>query len=153
MKRHNIRLREKDRLHLESLLSKGKLPVRVQKRALGLLELNKGKTYQAVADTLNMRYSTIHSWGQKYKKEGLDCLNDKPRTGRPIEIGGDLKAKVTALACSKPPNGYGKWSLRLLANKVVELEYIEEISHTEVGRILKKTNCNLTEKNNGVLKK
>ena len=153
MRRHNIRLSKEDRKQLESLLSKGQLPVRVQKRALGLLELDKGKTYQAVADTLNMRYSTVHSWGKKYKQEGLNCLNDKPRSGRPIEVGGDLKAKVTALACSTPPKGYGKWSLRLLADKLVELEFVEKISHTEVGRILKKMNCSLTEKSNGVSEK
>ena len=151
MKRHNIRLSKDEKLHLESLLSKGKLSVRVQKRALGLLELDKGKTYQAVADTLNMRYATIHSWGQKYKEEGLNFLNDKPRSGRPVELEGSFKAKVTALACSKPPEGYGKWTLRLLANKLVELEYVEHISHTEVGRILKKMNYNRTEKNNGAL--
>ena len=62
------------------------------------------------------------------------------------------RAKVTALACSEPPEGYARWSLRLLADKLVELEYVESISFKQVSNILKKMNCSLTEKNNGVLK-
>lgn len=150
MKRHNIKLAEKDKKHLQDLLSRGNLPVRVQKRALGLLELDRGKTYHAVCDTLSKSYSTVYSWGKKYKEGGLNFLNDKPRSGRPIEVDGELKAKVTALACSTPPKGYGKWSLRLLADKIVALDFVNDISHTEVGRILKKMNCSLTEKDNGV---
>ncbi|MBI1878203.1 MAG: helix-turn-helix domain-containing protein, partial [Chloroflexi bacterium] len=64
---------------------------------------------------------------------------DKPRSGRPIEIDGRQRATITALACSTPPLGYGSWSLRLLADKAVELEYCEHISHSQVGDILKKT--------------
>ena len=59
--------------------------------------------------------------------------------GRPIEIDGQQRAKITALACSQPPEGYAQWSLRLLADKAIELGYVEEISHTEVRKILKKT--------------
>ena len=149
MRRHNIRLKKEDKETLERLMTKGILGVRVQKRALGLLELDKGKTYQSVAEILNMRYATIHSWGQKYKETGLAFLKDKARSGRPKVLGGELKAKVIALACSPAPEGYGKWSLRLLADKLVELKFVDEISHTEVGRILKKMNYNLTERNNG----
>ena len=57
-------------------------------------------------------------------------------------IDGQQRAKITALACSEPPEGYGQWSLRLLADKAVELGYVEEISHTAVRKILKKTNSN-----------
>jgi hypothetical protein len=67
-------------------------------------------------------------------------LADQPRPGRPIKISGEQRAKITALACSEPPEGYERWNLRLLANKVVELGYCEHISHTEVADILKKTN-------------
>jgi hypothetical protein len=67
-------------------------------------------------------------------------LEDQPRSGRPIQISGEQRAKITALACSKPPEGYARWNLRLLADKVVELGYCEAISHTEVANILKKTN-------------
>ena len=76
-------------------------------------------------------------------------LYDKARTGRPTGLSGEERAKVTALACSKPPEGYAKWSLRLLSDRLVELDIVESISHTEVGRILKKMNCSLTEKSSG----
>jgi transposase len=74
-----------------------------------------------------------------YKQKGLKVLADEPRSGRPLQIDGEQRAKITALACSDPPEGYARWSLRLLADKAVELEYIETISHTEVADILKKT--------------
>ena len=66
------------------------------------------------------------------------CLHDLPRSGRPVEIDGEQRAKITALACSDPPEGYARWSIRLLADKAVELEYCEHISHTTVRKILKK---------------
>ena len=97
-----------------------------------------------------MSYPTIHGWGKKYNLEGLSFLKDKPRTGRPLGLSGEDKAKITALACSTPPKGYGRWSLRILADRAVELNYVEKVSHTEVGRILKKINYSLTEKGNGV---
>ena len=150
MKQEKVHLAKEDKKYLQDLLSKGSLKARVYKRAFGLLELDKGKTYQEVSKLLNISYPTIHGWGKKYNLDGLAFLKDKPRTGRPSGITGDQKAKITALACSTPPEGYARWSLRILADRVVELNYVEEISHTEVGRILKKTNCNRTEKGNGV---
>jgi hypothetical protein len=62
-----------------------------------------------------------------------------PRAGRPIEIDGTQRAKITALACSQAPTGHAKWGLRLLADKVIELGYCEKISHTQVRNILAKT--------------
>ena len=105
---------------------------------MALLELNKGKTYTAVSDLLDVGANTLSTLAKKYKAEGLACLDDKPRSGRPATISGNARAKVTALACSQPPEGYGRWSLRLLAEKVVQLEYLDQISHTQVSRILKK---------------
>ena len=61
-------------------------------------------------------------------------LEEKARPGRPIQITGEQRAKITALACSQPPEGYARWNLRLLADKVVELGYCEQISHTEGGK-------------------
>ena len=84
-------------------------------------------------------YNTVAAWRNNYKEQGLKCLEDAPRSGRPIEIDGVQRAKITALACSQAPEGHARWSLRLLADKVVELGYSESISHTQVGNILKKT--------------
>jgi putative transposase len=116
------------------------LSAKTFKRATGLLELDRGKTLEAVAETLGVSRVTVTAWRNKYRKQGLKCLQDARRSGRPIVIDGKQRAKITALACSEAPEGYARWSLQLLAEKVVELGYCEKISRTQVGKILKKTN-------------
>ena len=140
MKKQHVKLRKKDRDYLESLLAKGKLTAKMFKRATALLELDRGKTLQAVAETLGVCNITVAAWRDSYKEQGLKCLEDAPRSGRPVEIGGAQRAKITALACSDAPEGHARWSLRLLAEKVVELGYSDRISHVQVGKILKKMN-------------
>jgi len=140
MKKQYIQLSQEDRAYLEALISKGEQKAKIYRRAFGLLELDRGQTYTAVSRMLKVTIPTISNWAAQYRENGIKVLQDQPRSGRPIEIDGNLRAKITALACSQPPEGYAQWNLRLLANKVVELEYCEHISHTEVGLILKKTN-------------
>lgn len=139
MKKQHVQLSASDRTYLEDLLRRGELPVKIYRRALALLELERGKTYTAVAETVQVTNITVSTWSKKYREVGLTMLSDQPRSGRPLEIDGAQRAKVTALACSDPPEGYARWSLRLLAEKVVELGYVDQISHTQVADILKKT--------------
>jgi transposase len=150
MKKQHIKLTEKQRKTLQELLSKGNLKVRVQKRATSLQLIDKGMSFQAIKDVVGVSHISLGKWAKKFKVEGLKMLYDKPRSGRPIGLSGKERAKVTALACTKPPKGYARWSLRLLSDRLVELDIVDEISHTEVGRILKKTNFSLIEKNSGV---
>lgn len=140
MKKQHIQLGEGDRKRLQLLISQGELKARIYKRATALLELDRGKTFTAVAETVGTTHQTVSTWAIKYKEEGLKCLHDKPRSGRPIKFDGTQRAKISALAGSEPPEGYGQWNLRLLAEKVVELEYCTSISHTQVRDILKNTN-------------
>jgi transposase len=140
MKKQHVQLTQADRTYLETLISKGHLSARAYRRALGLLELDRGKTYTEVSQTLQVAIPTLSKWAALYTEKGLKVLQDLPRKGRPIEIDGNQRAKITALACSEPPEGYAQWNLRLLAHKAVELGYCEHISHTEVADILKKTN-------------
>lgn len=139
-KKQHVQLSNEDRAYLETLISKGELTAKIYRRALALLELDRGQTYTAVSGTLKVSIVTLSKWATKYGETGLEVLQDQPRAGRPIEIDGEQRAKVTALACSDPPEGYAQWTLRLLADKAVELGYCEHISHTEVATILKKTN-------------
>jgi len=150
MKKQHVDLTTIDQKALKRLLSKGKLKVRVQKRALALQLLDKGLTFQAVEEHIGISHISLSKWAKRYKSEGLSMLYDKPRSGRPLGLSGEERAKVTALACSAPPKGYARWSLRLLSDRLVELDIVDSISHMEVGRILKKMNFSLTEKNNGV---
>jgi len=140
MKKQHVKLSEIDREFLENLISQDELTAKAYRRALALLELNRGQTYIAVSKTLQVTQTTLATWAKKYQENGLQMLADQPRSGRPIEIEGNQRAKITALACSDPPEGYAEWNLRLLADKAVELGYCESLSHTSVRRILKKTN-------------
>ena len=127
MKGTRIQLKKEERTQLVALLAKGKLGAKVFKRATALLELDRGKTMTAVAKTLGVSYPTILSWRDNYLQQGLQCLYDAPRPGRPIVIDGKQRAKITALACSEAPEGHARWALRLLADKVVELGYCKKV--------------------------
>ena len=140
MNKQHITLRDDERATLERLLSHGTLAAKKFKRATALLELDRGKTLQDVAATLQVHYTTVAAWRDTYSATGLTCLDDAPRSGRPVEIDGTARAKITALACSDAPEGHARWSLRLLADKAVESGLCEHVSHTLVGDILKKTN-------------
>jgi transposase len=140
MKKEHVKLSDADRDALSALLAKGTLKAKAFKRATALLELDRGKTLHQVAETLGISYNTVAKWRDRYGEDALQCLQDKPRSGRPIVLDGKKRAKITALACSQAPEGHARWGLRLLAEKVVELGYCESISHTQVGNILKKTN-------------
>lgn len=100
-----------------------------------------------MAETVGVTITTVGNWRDKYKEIGLRCLHDAPRSGRPIEVTGEQRAKVTALACSAAPAGHSQWGLRMLANKAVELGYCEHISHTHVSTILKKRTQTSSEEN------
>jgi len=139
MHKEHIRLSQADQDFLMTTISKGQLPARVFKRATALLELNRGQTLCAVAETLQVSYQTVAQWRDNYQASGLRALEEKPRTGRPIRLSGKQRAQLTALACSTPPAGHARWTLRLLADKAVELGYCESLSHTTARVILKKT--------------
>lgn len=102
---------------LASLISAGHLPAKVFRRATALLELSRGKSLAEVAQTLSVTYQTVAAWRDNYHERGLDALRDKARSGRPVRIDGAQRARLTALACSTPPEGHARWSLRLLADK------------------------------------
>lgn len=139
MPKEPLALSQGDRTYLEKLLRKGQMSARQFKRATALLELDRAKAMTAIAETLGVSRSAVSRWAKRYRQEGLQMLHDKPRSGRPIEIDGQQRAKVTALACSDPPAGHSRWTLRLLADKAVELSYCEHLSHTQASEILKKT--------------
>jgi putative transposase len=144
MNTSHIQLSPTDREYLEALISKGELKAKTYRRALSLLELDRGQTYTAVSKTVKTAIATLSTLADQYRKNGLQALYDRPRSGRPIQIDGEQRAKITALACSTPPEGHAEWSLRLLADKAVELDFCEQISHTHVRTILKKTSSSHT---------
>jgi putative transposase len=140
MNKQHLTLSDADRATLERLLAHGALPARKFKRATALLELDRGKTLRAVAATLSVTYPSVAAWRDGYTASGVTCLDDAPRSGRPIAIDGTQRAKITALACSDAPEGHDRWTLRLLAEKVVAAGVCEHLSPTLVGNVLKKPN-------------
>jgi len=145
MRKQHLTLTTADRTYLRTLVKKGALHARTYQRATALLELDRGQTLTTVTQTLGVSYPTVSSWREKYRAHGLAAaLHDQRRAGRPVVIDGQQRAKVTALACSTPPQGHARWTLRLLADKAVELGYCAQLSHTHARRILKKMLCSRT---------
>lgn len=138
MKKEHVKLTETDLKQLQEMLQKGSLKSRTFKRITALLELDKGHTLEQVKSTALLSTNTLGKLAKKYALVGLDCLYDLPRPGRPVSTSPELKDKITILSCETPPKGHSQWSIRLLADRVVQLEYCDKISHTQVHKILKK---------------
>lgn len=142
MRKEHLKLNEQDYSYLTILTTSGELKARKFKRAMSLLWLHQGKPMSEISELLKYAYPSLVKLKKNYLAFGLQCLEEKPRSGRPISFDGAERAKITALACSETPSGRAKWSLRLLADKAVELELVESISHTQVQTILKKMSYN-----------
>ena len=153
MKKQHVQLSETDKNTLKDIVQKGEAKAKKFKRALALLELDKGKTFRDVSQIVGTTVQTVSTWAKSYNQDGLALLTDKKRSGRPPIIDSLAEATITTLACSEPPEGYQRWTLRLLAERAVTLEHIDTISKSEVDRILKKTNFSLTAKGNGLSQK
>lgn len=140
-----IKLRKDELRSLTTIIRRGTTTARTQTRARILDLLHRHKRPDEIALLLQVSRQTIFNVKRRYLSGGLDAaLFDQPRSGRPIRIDGTQRAKITALACSAPPEGYARWSLRLLADRAVELQLCEAISHNAVKEILKKTNSSRT---------
>jgi transposase len=140
MKGLKVKLKAKEIKVLKSIVSKGSEKARKITRCRILLLCNDNKKKTEIASMLSINPNTVSNTCKRYIKEGLEAaINEKPRPGAPTLFDGKLKAKITALACSTPPEGRSQWSLRLLSDKAVELNLVDSISHTEIGNILKKT--------------
>ena len=144
-KQQHIHLKESERSELEQLIKSGTSSARVNARARTLLLLDrsqgKKRTIQEVADAAMVSHGTVSNTKKRYFSGGLDeALYEKPRPGAKPKITGEVEAHLVALVCSDPPEEYDRWTLRLLADKLVELELVESISHVAVGDALKKMN-------------
>ena len=145
MKKHRVKLSQEERTALETLTKAGTIAVRKLKRIRILLLSDEGeygpaKTNQEIAEIVEVSPVTVSRIRKRYVEEGLaQAIKEKPKSGAPRTFRGDGRAKITALACSDPPEGHAHWSLRLLADKMVELEYVDSISHMTIQEVLKKT--------------
>lgn len=145
---YHVKLTVKEREQLISIISKGKASAKVIMHANILLAADESidqpkRTESKIAELLHVHQQTVHTVRKAYALGGLDvAISRKKRDTPPIQpkVTGDVEAKIIALSCTEPPKGRSRWTLRLLADKAVELHYIDSISYVAVGNILKKTN-------------
>lgn len=147
MIKYKITLTETEHGQLIDIISKGAHSSQLYRTAYILLNCDEGKygdkiTGQQISKVLKVSMRMIDRIKQRFVEDGFEaCLERKP-IGQPKEgkVDGDLEARLIALSCSKAPKGFSRWSLRMLADKVVELKYTESISYETVRKVLKKTN-------------
>jgi len=145
MKIYRLKLTDVERADLEQLLSKGKAAARTLTHARILLKADEGVagprwTDDAIAEALDVNRSTVERVRVRCVEEGVEAAL-RPRPSRQLrlrKLDGAQEAHLVALACSRPPDGRGRWSMRLLADKLVELEIVDAISYETVRRTLKK---------------
>ena len=151
MKKHVIKLTEEERSGLESVVRKGRVPGYKIKRANCLLACDSGEsgpgwTDERISESFGLSVRTLEALRKSAAAKGvLSALGRKKRQvgPRPFTFSGEEEARLIALVCSDPPEGRARWSLRLLADKVVALEIAGSVSHETVRQTLKKTNLNL----------
>jgi transposase len=141
MRKITIKLNEQERQELDQQIRAGVRSARELTRARILLLSDQGQSSGQVAQACLCTSGTVTNVKKRYLAGGLEAaVHDKPRPGAPPKITGEVEAHLVALTCSDPPEGYGQWTLRLLADQLVELELVESVSHTAIGKVLKKTN-------------
>jgi len=139
-----VDLTEEEKDLLLRFLRKGKSSARSQTRARILLLSDEGLEDDEIVETLKVSKSTVSRIRKRYFEGGLDlALNEKPRSGAPKKIDGRVEAQLTLLACSDPPEGRSRWTVKLLTDRLVELGFVDSISHMSVQRLLKKMKLSL----------
>lgn len=134
-----IKLNKEDREDLKTYISVGKRSARALKRALILKYADEGLSSKDIMALLDTTIPTIWKVKKRYLEGGLQtALCEKPRPGQPVKIGQRQEAYITTIACSKPPEGRDRWTIRMIADKAIELGYMEQVSRESVRQVLKK---------------
>jgi len=144
---YTIKLTKSEVEELKAIINKGSHTSQTFRAAYILLNCDEGKyskkvTNEQMSKVLKIGMRTIDRIKKKFIEEGMEATLERRPTSRVYErkVDGEVEAKLVTLCCSEPPKGFAKWSLRLLADKMVELNYVESISHVKVREVLKKTN-------------
>jgi hypothetical protein len=155
--KYRLALTQEEREELQTIVTKGKHNAQKVLNALILLNCDESapspRTLREkdIADVLKVSAMKLHRVKQRFVEQGLEVAlhGHKGRRIYEKKADGEFEAHLVALSCNKPPPGHARWSLRLLADKAVELQYIESISYETVRRVLKKTNSSLGESKDG----
>ena len=142
--RLSVQLTQDEYDFLTTYVARGQKKARYINRARTLLLSHDGKDDQEIAKILGISRATVYNVRKRYHQQPYDhiveVLNDKPRQGRPIVFDHKVEANVAMIACSEAPKGTARWTLHLIADKLVQLNVVDSISHESVRSLLKKTN-------------
>jgi len=146
MTKHEIKLTPKERKRLLSIVTKGVNRAAVIRRAHILLKSDEGKTDRDISELLYVNEDTVRNTRVRFRQEGLEAsLHDKPHPPRDTALNAQQEAYLVAVACSDPPAGRERWTMELLAQRLIEDEVVVSISAETVRLVLKKTNLSLGE--------
>jgi transposase len=148
-KKYRVALSTEERMTLAQLLRRGKAGTRQLTRARILLKADEGLSDEEIAAALHVGTATVGRTRQRFVEENLGALDEHARPGSQRKLTGKQEAHVIAVACTPAPAGHARWTLRLLAAKVVELGFADAIAHETVRQVLKKTNSNRGSSSNG----
>jgi len=150
MIRYTIKLSQEEVKELMAIINKGSHTSHTFRTAYILLNCDEGDysdkaTNEQISKLLKVGMRTIDRVKKRFIEEGFEAVLERSASSRvyDVKIDGDVEAKLVKLCCSEPPPGFAKWSLRLLADKMVELQYVDSISYVSVGNVLKKMNLSL----------
>jgi len=149
-KKYHVDLSDDERAQLEQMLKAGKHGSRKLTRARILLLANAGRTDAEIVAALQTARPTVERTRQRFVEQGLGCLEEKSRHGARPRLTDKQEAHLIAVACSDAPAGRSRWTLRLLADKAVELGFVDTIAPETVRQMLKKTNSSRGSRNSGV---
>jgi transposase len=140
-KKYIVTLTNAERATLRTLITSGKGAARRLTHARILLKADQGLSDQTIGEEVEVGHATVERVRRRFVEDGFEAALDPRRSEKPREhkIDGEIEAHLIALACSSPPTGCARWTLRLLADKIVELEYLAAVSHETVRQSLKKT--------------
>lgn len=139
-KKYKVKLSEEERIHLKQMLSKGKVSARKLKRAQILLAADAGQIDEAIAANVQVHVNTVERVRKRLVEGGVEhALTEAKRRGGKSKLDGKGEAVLIALACSDPPTGRRQWTMRLLADRLVEMGVVESLSDETVRLHLKKT--------------
>ena len=139
-KRYRVTLTDEERERLDGLTRKGTASVRMVRRAQTLLLAAEERRDEDIATALHIGVSTVERTRRRCVEEGVEAsLRERPRPGARPKLGPKEQAYVVALACTKPPEGRHRWTMQLLADRVVELELVPDITDEAIRLLLKRT--------------
>jgi transposase len=150
MERYRIKLTKEEVEELHVIIKKGSHTTHTFRSAYVLLNCDEGEyadkvSNETISKVLKIGMRTIDRIKKRFVEAGLEGVLERKKSDRvyDVKLDGDVEAKLVQLCCSEPPKGYAKWSLRLLADKMVEMNYVPSISYVSVGNMLKKMNLSL----------